>query len=529
MVFSGRPDMDALEAASVVASWFGIFSDFRGARFPVTVGELPTGNAVVLALRNSELAATLSLPPRPGPLIAVRDNPRDPYGKLLIIAGNRTEDLLIAAHALVTRNNAQAHTDAVYVRDINLPARHEYDAPRWLQTDRPAPVGMYTTAERLKLKGSGSINLYFRLPPDLFLEARQSVPLLLKYSYAGVAEGSHAALHVRLNDRDVDSIRLKPASSSVDEAEIVRLPTGRLRPYTNTLTVDFDFGRGSAPTNVWQYAAIHRDSSLDLSGLPHSVVLPRLELFADSGYPFTGWPDLGRTAVVLSQAPTPAEYEALLDLMGFFGAQTGSPATNITITDAAHLDGVHDKDIVLLGTPASQPLLTEWASNMPLDASREGMQLNNQPEPSRLLHPEWPFRAADRGKLERLLGAKSPLDVIVQDFVSPFRADRSVVAIVPLTPKGNDAIAAMFTPAAEKGPIYGGLSIAQNGRFQSFLVGTFAYHSGHLDPYQQSSVFLFEHYWLIPLAVVLLAFMVAAWLHQGTERVAAKRLASGSI
>ena len=529
VVFSGRPDMDALEAGSVVASWFGIFSDFRGVRFPVTVGELPGGNAVVIALRNSALAATLSLPPRPGPLIAVRDNPRDPYGKLLIIAGNRTEDLLIAARALVTRNNAQAHTDAVYVRDINLPARREYDAPRWLQTDRPAPVGMYTTAERLKLKGSGSINLYFRLPPDLFLEARQSVPLLLKYSYAGVAEGSHAALHVRLNDRDVDSIRLKPASSSVDEAEIVRLPTGRLRPYTNTLTVDFDFGRGSAPTNVWQYAAIHRDSSLDLSGLPHSVVLPRLELFADSGYPFTGWPDLGRTAVVLSQAPAPAEYEALLDLMGFFGAQTGSPATNITITDAAHLDGVHDKDIVLLGTPASQPLLTEWASNMPLDASREGMQLNNQPEPSRLLHPEWPFRAADRGKLERLLGAKSPLDVIVQDFVSPFRADRSVVAIVPLTPKGNDAIAAMFTPAAEKGPIYGGLSIAQNGRFQSFLVGTFAYHSGHLDPYQQSSVFLFEHYWLIPLAVVLLAFMVAAWLHQGTERVAAKRLASGSI
>src|SRR2546422_1235367 len=259
---------------------------------------------------------------------------------------------------------------------------------RWLQTDRPALVGMYTTAERLKLKGSGSINLYFRLPPDLFLEARQSVPLLLKYSYAGVAEGSHAALHVRLNDRDVDSIRLKPASSSVDEAEIVRLPTGRLRPYTNTLTVDFDFGRGSAPTNVWQYAAIHRDSSLDLSGLPHSVVLPRLELFADSGYPFTGWPDLGRTAVVLSQAPAPAEYEALLDLMGFFGAQTGSPATKITITDAAHLDGVHDKDIVLLGTPASQPLLTEWASNMPLDASREGMQLNNQPEPSRLLRSE---------------------------------------------------------------------------------------------------------------------------------------------
>src|SRR5439155_21583698 len=131
--------------------------------------------------------------------------------------------------------------------------------------------------------------------------------------YAGVAEGSHAALHVRLHQRDVDSIRLKPASSSVDEAEIVRLPTGRLPPYTNTLTVDFEFGRGSAPTNVWQYAAIHRDSSLDLSGLPHSAVLPRLELFADAGYPVTAWPDLGRPAVLLSQAPAPAASPAPLD------------------------------------------------------------------------------------------------------------------------------------------------------------------------------------------------------------------------
>jgi len=309
----------------------------------------------------------------------------------------------------------------------------------------------------------------------------------------------------------------------------VRLPTGRLRPYTNTLTVDFDFGRGSAPSNAWQYAAIHRDSSLDLSGLPHSVVLPRLELFADSGYPFTAWPDLGRSVVVLSQAPTPAEYETLLDLMGFFGAQTGSPATNISVTDAVHLDGVYEKDIVLLGAPSSQPLLSEWASNMPLEVSQDGIQLNSKPEPSRLLHPEWPFRTADQQKMSDLLASGKPFDLIVENFVSPFRSDRSVVAIAPLTPRGSDAIAAMFTPNAEKGPIYGGLAVAHNGRFQSFLVGTFAYHSGHLDPYQQGSVFLFEHYWLVPLIVVLFAFVVAAWVHEGTEHIAAQRLRAGSI
>ena len=529
VVFSNPPDLTSLQAGCAVASWFGVYSDVRGVRFPVTVGELPQGNAVVFVLGESELSRTLSLPSQPGPLIAMRDNPRDAYGKLLIIAGEQTKDLLTAARALVTRNNFQSRTDAVYVRDVKLAARQQYDAPRWLRSDQPAPIGTYTTAEHLKLKGSGSINIYFRLPPDLFLQAQQSVPLLLKYGYAGVAEGSRAALHVRLNGQDVDSIRLKPASSTVEEAEIVRLPTGRLRTYTNTLTVDFDFGNARQPENVWQYAAIHRDSWIDLHRIPHSVVLPRLELFADSGYPFTQWPDLGRTAVVVPAAPTAAEYEALLDMVGFFGAQTGWPATAITLTDSDDIESVREKDIILLGTPSSQPLLSKWAESMPLNLSDGKMQLNGQPEPSRWLHPEWPFRAEDRDKLVKALADQTPLELIVEDFVSPFRSDRSVVAIAPGNPDNSDAIAALFTPDSRQGPVYGGLAVSQNGRFQSFLLGNLAYHSGQLDPYWQSKIFLFENYRLIPAFVVLLALMFAAWLFQGTEVVAARRLAAGKL
>ncbi len=112
VVFSDRPGLDALKAASIVTSWFGIFSDFRGVRFPVTVGDLPDGNAVVFALRGSELASKLTLPSRPGAVLAIRDNPRDPYGKLLVIAGDSPDDLVSAARSLVTRNNAQAHAAA---------------------------------------------------------------------------------------------------------------------------------------------------------------------------------------------------------------------------------------------------------------------------------------------------------------------------------------------------------------------------------------------------------------------------------
>jgi cellulose synthase (UDP-forming) len=526
VVFSDIPDQASLAAASIVASWFGIFSDFRGVRFPVTIGDVPQGNAVIFALRSSELARRLTLPSRAGAVITVRDNPGDPFGKLLIIAGDESADLAAGARALVTRDNTQAHTNTVYISKVTVPVRREYEAPRWLDAGRPSPIGTYTTAERLKAKGSGSVNIYFRLPPDLFLAARQSVPLLLKYTYAGVDEGSRAALHVRLNDRDIDSIRLEPASSAVNEQEIVRLPTGRLRPYTNTLTVDFDFGHVGKAGRDRQYAAVGRDSNIDLSDLPHSVVLPRLELFASSGYPFTAWPDLGRSAIVLSQAPDATEYETLLDMMGFFGAQTGAAATRVFLTDAAHVEVARDQDLILLGTPSSQPLLSDWSRSMPVSFAGE-WRLGDQEAPSRFLHPEWPFRDRDRDRLANLLSTRPPLDLMVEAFVSPFGPDRSVVAIVPSGEGALAAIAALFTPALDKGPIYGGAAIARNGRFQSYLIGNFAYHSGHLDWFEQSRIFLLEHYLFIPLLVVVVAFMLAAGLEAATEHARARRLAVG--
>ncbi|MBO0911618.1 MAG: UDP-forming cellulose synthase catalytic subunit [Acidobacteria bacterium] len=529
VVFTERPDMTTLEAAAIVSSWFGVASDFRGVSFPVNIGGLPSGNAVVLALRGSPLAAGLSLPTQPGPLIAVRDNPNDPYGKLLIVAGEKTADLLAAARALVTRNNAARHADAARVNGQALDRRREYEAPRWLKTDRPVPLGAYTTEERLKVRGSGSINIYFRLPPDLFLPAVDSVPLLLKFSYTGVAANSKAALHLRLNDRNVDSIRLAPAASPAEQTEIVRLPTGRLEPYTNRLTIDVDFPRAADTSAVSEQLAIHRDSTIDLSALPHSVVLPRLELFAGSGYPFTAWPDLGRTAVILSQAPTADEYETLLDMAGFCGAETGAPVTNVKVTDASNLDEAWDKDIFLLGTPATQPLLREWSGEMPLALSSTGMQPAGMELPSRLVHPEWPFRLRDRDRLGMLLAKSPPFDLVVEDFVSPLRPDRSVIALVPAGSSSREAIRAMFTPNLDKGPIYGGLALAENAHFQSFLLGSFAYHFGRLDRFQQARVFLIEHYVFIPLVVAFLAFVVAGWLYQGTERAAARRLAARQI
>jgi Bacterial cellulose synthase subunit len=231
----------------------------------------------------------------------------------------------------------------------------------------------------------------------------------------------------------------------------------------------------------------------------------------------------------MPEAPTPAAYEELLDLAGFFGAQTGSPSTAITVTNVQQLERHRDKNLLLLGDAASQLLLSRWSFYMPLEVTPEGWQVNAQPTPSRLLHSQWPFRDSDRRRLISLLKSGISPDLVVESFLSPYRQDRTVVALVPRERNNSDAVASMFIPSEHQGPIYGGVAISKNRRFQSFLVGTVAYRTGNLTPFEETAVLLFESYWLIPGLVVLCALMIGIWLHQRTERIAARRLTVNEV
>ena len=77
--------------------------------------------------------------------------------------------------------------------------------------------------------------------------------------------------------------------------------------------------------------------------------------------------------------------------------------------------------------------------------------------------------------------------------------------------------------------MHGGVAVSRNGRFESFLVGPAAYHSGDVDPAQRALVFLVEHFWLIPPAVCVLALVIGRVVHGGVERVAARRLMAGNV
>ena len=62
IVFPAPPSFKAIQAAGIVAGYFGMISENRPVRFPVRIGAIPQGNAIVIAENPASLPASLNLP-----------------------------------------------------------------------------------------------------------------------------------------------------------------------------------------------------------------------------------------------------------------------------------------------------------------------------------------------------------------------------------------------------------------------------------------------------------------------------------
>ena len=60
-VFLSRPTPEAMRAAGIIASWFGILTNEHGVRFSISLGTIPTGNAVVIADKAEDIPTLLGL------------------------------------------------------------------------------------------------------------------------------------------------------------------------------------------------------------------------------------------------------------------------------------------------------------------------------------------------------------------------------------------------------------------------------------------------------------------------------------
>jgi cellulose synthase (UDP-forming) len=530
IAFLAPPSPKALEAAGIVTSYFGVLANSRPARFPVTVGALPAGNVVLIAENPGSIPAGFNLGNLGGPTLAIRTNPSDPYGKVLIVTGADPDQLLVAAQALAMRwNGIQGPT--VTVEDYTAPARRvPDDAPRWARTDHEIELWDYSSADTMHTDGSAPIETFFRIPPDLYFADKVNTLLHIDYRYNPIPIGPNSSIQVQANRAYLGSIPLIPGKQATRTTSTdMALPVVDLRPFSSTLSFIFTFqvlkGGGCKDTTpINMQGAILGSSYLDLSGFAHWASLPSLDLFANAGFPFTRYADLGDTTVVLPDQPTPQEIELYLTLMGHFSGQTGFPVLRVQVGNADEMKAGADRDFLVIGTGDDNPGITKAAANMPVLISSDGLKVQDTEGFFAPLHHAWWKIKEIENQVSGELATTGVPDAIVEGLESPYTSKRSIVLINLKDPSSAGPFLTSFLKVSQSGDISGTVSVLQGADFQSYRIGNSVYQVGYLPWWEAVSLWFTQVPWTVALGVLAISFLFAVWIRAWLRKRARIRL-----
>lgn len=532
-VFANAPGTGMLEAAGTLSSWFGGLAGYRGAVFPVKLGQLPeSGHAVVFIAGNEgrNLLPGMALPQVQGPTVAITSNPNDPMTKLLLVMGRDANDLKIAAAALSVGGYALSGPSATITQLNALKPRQPYDAPNWLPSHRAVKFGELAQEKDLNVSGYSPdlVRINMRLPPDLFGWREKGIPVHLKYRYTPRPTADKSTLNVNVSQQYLQSFPLAPLALKGDGKasqwlakllpdgtlpveEDFRIPLFKLSSQAQLqFHFYYDYIKQGACKDVLLdnvKGAIEPDSTVDVSGFSHFLAMPDLAVFSNSGFPFTRLADLSETAVILPDNPSANDYSAYLTMLGKMGDSTGYPATGVTVAQATQVEQFANKDLLVISSGGNQPLLTQWADRM--SVSLDGSKRFNISDLVYRLVNWWNPDQTDRLRPRRteLTVSSNSTDAVLTGFESPLSSGRSVVVVSSNRPEGlNNAMRALLDADLVKN-IQGSLAIIRGKQVDS-LVADQSYYVGRLGPIQ------YIHWWLStnPLLLVGLALLSSVLL-----------------
>lgn len=536
-VFLSQPDAGTLQAAGIVASWFGVLAGSKPIRFTVSIGQIPPGNVVIFANKSLNSSATVETQSE-GAALTIKTNPSDPTGSALILAGGDDDQLLTVARTLsmmkgtihsATGEAAPLLGDSMQISDFAMPAtRKADDAPRWLPSDRLVSLWNYSSQSMMQGDGSKPLPVYFRVPPDLYYGENQNLQLNVTYRYSARSIMVGSALRMFVNGALVNETPLSPGSDTRDGRRQVLLPVATMRPFGNTLLFNFDFdakrfASGADDPGSELKGAILRNSSLDLRGLDHWAEMPNLELFANAGFPFTQLADLSQTVVVLPLHPSEKEIALFLHLMSHCGTQTGYPALRMEVAVPSDMTRA-DRDYLVLGTISNQPAFAALESQLPVTFDSDGIHVRQSDGFLDKLRKEW------QRLLNRVDEDKQPSNddavpsAVIEGIQSPFGAGHSVVIVALRDDSAQEEFTSAFFERSQSSDVAHSVSLLRGGHFYSYALDTNDYHIGDISRYTLMRIWLAEYFWIMVPAVLLFSLVLGSWTHEYLKRRGAFRL-----
>ncbi|WP_347253951.1 cellulose biosynthesis cyclic di-GMP-binding regulatory protein BcsB [Leminorella grimontii] len=548
VVFGAEPDVEQQRAAAILTSWFGTKAQWRGQNFPVLFNQLPDSNAVVFATNDRRPDFLRDYPAVSAPTVEMISHPDNPYVKLLLVLGRDDNDLLLAAKG-IAQGDPLFRGQSVTIDDVKqLAPRKPYDAPNWVNTDRPVRLGELTSyPEQLSVSGGrlSPIDLDMKLPPDLFLLRSQGVTLDLKYRYTPPAYVDDSRLNVSLNGRFLQAFPLKPYESKslqvmhipviqglLNAGEEVFIPAFQLGG-NNRLRFDFDFvsniGASTVDvcrtmTPVKHEAIVDEDSTVDFSGYRHYLAMPELKTFAQSGFPFSRMADLSDTLIVIPEKPSAAQLSLMLNVLGQIGSEVGYPALGVTLTASPDDKQYADKDVLLIGA-----LPSAFEPEKEVEVLIEGAKSQlNRPERNRLDVRSVDIAQKPTEPTPQINAAVSSEGAIgaITGFQSPYNEQRSVVALMASGDRGFQLLDGAWRDSGKRAAMAGSVSIVRDSGVSSLRVGD-TYYVGYLPWWDKLWYRLSNHPVLMAVMAALSVVLIAIMLWRGLRILSRRRLSGG--
>ena len=544
-VFGAHPSMESLRASGVIASWLGAQASYRGARFSANFDRLPQQHAIIVAT-NDELPESLRLEKVQGPTLAVISRSDNPAIKYLLVLGRDSNELKLAADALVL-GQATLSGQTATIHSVKYDERRApYDAPNWLPTSRAVRFAeLVSNQNELQVNGHlpDTIKVNARLAPDLFTWPTRGVPINLRYRYTPPLVVDESTLSISINNQFIQAFRLTGNQQTGEKnrfslplihdsmaisADEVRIPAFQVGS-DNQLQFQFAFGYAKdgkcrADTLDLTRAAIDPDSSIDLTGFPHYTAMPNLAYFANSGYPFTKYADLAETVAILPDNPAEQDVEALLSTLGHLGRSTGLPGIRFRINKASEINESGDADLLVIGSGSANKLLSGWSQALPniIDGSKRLFKPMIQND---LGLANW--FGIDKPDLKLFVGNGSlNTDGSLAawlGFQSPLKSGRSVIA---LTASNNDALLSgidALQDGEQTSKIQGDVAFIRNNSVESFRTSEL-YYVGSLPWWMVIWYHLSRYPILLSIMGLIAGLILAAWLFSTLQSIAAKRL-----
>ncbi len=526
LVFEAQPDLATLKAAGVIASWYGSLAAHRGSHFPTVFGEFPKGNAVLIAHANSSLATDLGLDPNT-PQVAICDNPADHYSKILAIIAPSSAALpglaSVVAQSRIHDTIDRITPDSTQVADA---LRVSNSKPTWSEAQKSIrftnTLGNNLLHSRLGSPGK----VYFRIAPDLDYGTALTVPFRLAFRLDGLSGDDHVWLSIRLNNTFVARRRLSIDDAGRAQTQSFAIPVPLIYS-SNTLEVELLTNHTDAVVLEPQAVDLQilQATEIDLGNPTHFVQMPRLDLFAASGFPFTAKPDLADTTVVVPDYPTGAQIGLYLDAIGFLSAQTEVAASRFVLVKPQELrSGLSNNILVITGTNDDETY-RPFQQRMVLLPTKGRFEVGDLTLPWQAWFSRaWFGRREEIGRLNQWMERESSIQFLMEQFVSPFRDDRSVLILATRSETDDHAYFDRLSKASREGVITGALSVADTEHFESFHLATQTYTLGSKLSVAAVYGWLRFHLWALPLALILMAGLFATWWEALLERQAERRL-----